>query len=437
MVISGGEADYSYSYRDLHRPWSVCIQSQQLRSQCRPFFPTVIQNTQTFFYLEVHSASVSVLFSLAQSITPLRHCLLRFCSLSSTDATIHVQIRILPFPCTHPPSHIVTMHLCFRLEMYISSNVISNCCLWTHISMSPCLEEMSSKLMDIDYAQPQKVLQIYAEQAWGAKGKMSVFSIDVLGTVERWEMCKGSQCWPVLQDVIHIWSGDKHCMEWKHTLPLVSPKSTSSSMSQRGPGDTQPCAILEAMTSASGRGSYCGNMNVFSIGESSREGQKDPGAEPSPLFFLHPSGNESLAKYVRNPIHWMWVYLVCESYVSPTHTHTQTERGTLGSRNQPAQVHHGVLSLQARQPCLIQCDLSVVSTCQVKTVQLTCVWDLVLARFISRLWARNREPMGLLLCFTFSSFTLCASQFQWKQCGTMVHALWAAPLFQYWQSLLL
>lgn len=40
------------------------------------------------------------------------------------------------------------------------------------------------------------------------------------------------------------------------------------------------------MTSASGRGSYCGNMNVFSIGESSREGQKDLGADPTPLFFF-------------------------------------------------------------------------------------------------------------------------------------------------------
>lgn len=140
----------------------------------------------------------------------------------------------------------------------------------------------------------------------------------------------------------------KHCMEWKHTLPLVSPKSTSSSMSQRGPGDTQPWTILEAMTSASGRGSYCGNMNAFSIGESSREGQKDLDAEPTPLFFLDPSGNESLAKYVRNPPYWLRVPLVCESYVSPIHTPTHTERGTWGSRNQAAHDRHGVLSLQAR-----------------------------------------------------------------------------------------
>lgn len=39
---------------------------------------------------------------------------------------------------------------------------------------------------------------------------------------------------------------------------------------------------------------------MFSIGESSREGQKDLGADPTPLFFFHPSGNESLAKYARN-----------------------------------------------------------------------------------------------------------------------------------------
>ena len=159
----------------------------------------------------------------------------------------------------------------------------------------------TKKILETDYAQPQNIVQIHAEQAWGAKGKICVFSIDVLGTVERWEMCKGSQCWPVLQDVIHIWSEDKHCMEWKHTLPLVSPKSTSSSMSQRGPGDTQPWAILEAMTSASGRGSYCGNMNVFSIGESSREGQKDLGAEPTTLFFSSPFWERKPCKVCKEP----------------------------------------------------------------------------------------------------------------------------------------
>lgn len=278
---------------------------------------------------------------------------------------------MLPYVQTHTssPSHTHVLHHICPQCAYTSiwKRTLVLVCNFSLLLMDMCKYKPTSgkdvfkgtkKILEIDYVQPQNIVQIHAEQAWGAKGKICVFSIDVLGTVERWEMCKGSQCWPVLQDVIHIWLEDKHCMEWKHTLPLVSPKSASSSMSQWGPGDTQPWTILEAMTSASGRGSYCGNMNVFSTGESSREGQKDLGAEPAPLFFLHPSGNESLAKYVRNPTYWMWVCLVCESYMSPIHTHAHTERGILGSRNQPAQDHHGVLSLQASQPCLTQCDLS-------------------------------------------------------------------------------
>lgn len=267
----------------------------------------------------------------------------------------------------------------------------------------------TKKILEIDYAPSQNIVQIHAEQAGGAKGKICVFSIDVLGTVERWEMCKGSQCWPVLQDVIHIWLEDNHCMEWKHTLPLVSPKSTSSSMSQRGPGDTQPWTILEAMTSASGRGSYCGNMNVFSIGESSREGQKDLGAKPTPLFFSSPFWERKPCKVCKEP-YLLNVCLVCESYVSPIHTHTHRERGTLGSRNQPARDHRGVLSLQASQPCLTQWDISLYCFHMSSEDSITYLWftSCVSTTLYCQktMRARKGEPMALLLCFTFSSFIL-------------------------------
>lgn len=124
------------------------------------------------------------------------------------------------------------------------------------------------------------------------------------------------------------------------------------------------------MTSASGRGSYCGNMNVFSIWESSREGHKDLGAEPAPPFLLHPSGSKGLAKYAGNPSQSLWGCVVWESCVSLAHIHAHSQRGIPGSRNGPAQEHGGVCSLEPLNPAWLSVILlSGVSTCQVKTLQ--------------------------------------------------------------------
>jgi len=71
-----------------------------------------------------------------------------------------------------------------------------------------------------------------------------------------------------------------------------------------------------------------------------------------------------------------------ESYVSPVHTHAPMERGTLGSRRQPAQDHHGVLSLQASQLCLTQCDLCL-HCFHLYSGQLILVLDYVLAQHLT------------------------------------------------------
>lgn len=259
------------------------------------------------------------------------------------------------------------------------------------------------------------MVQIQAGQAWGANGRVCVFSMDVLRTLGRWEMCKGSQCWPVLQDVIPIWLEDKHCMERKHPLPLVSPKSTSSSMSQPGPGDTQPQSILDAMTSASGRGSYCGNMNVFSIWESSGEGQKDLGAEPAPPFFLHPSGSKSLVKYAGNPSESLCgLGELCEPY---THPCTLTKGD---SRKQESTCSRAwcVCSLQPLSPAWLSVIFhSGVSTCQMETLQHIPL--LLSQHFISKTsvsWKQRTN--GFTLTFHFLQL-YC----DLEQCGTMVCAL--------------
>lgn len=227
-------------------------------------------------------------------------------------------------------------------------------------------------------------------------------------------------------------------MEWKHPLPLVSPKNTSSSMTQPGPGDTQPWSILEAMTSASGRGSYCGNMNVFSIWESSREGQKDLGAEPAPLFFLHPSGSKSLAKYAGNPSQSLWGCVAGESYVSLTHIHAHTQRGTPGSRNPPAQDHRGVLSLQPlNHAWLCVMALPGVSTCQVKILQHIPLLALLLSQhFISKAsvsWKQRTNGFNLTFCF----LQLYCELEQCTQCGTMVCALASRSCISVLENLLL
>lgn len=124
------------------------------------------------------------------------------------------------------------------------------------------------------------------------------------------------------------------------------------------------------MTSASGRGSYCGNMNVFSIWESSGEGHKDLGAEPAPPFLLHPSGSKGLVKYAGNPSQSLWGCVAWESCVSLAHIHAHSQRGTPGSRNPPAQDHDGVSSLQPLNPAWLSViPLSGVSSCQVKAPQ--------------------------------------------------------------------
>lgn len=289
----------------------------------------------------------------------------------------------------------------------------------------------TKKVLGVDWAEPQSMVQIQAGQAWGANGRVCVFSMDVLRTLGRWEMCKGSQCWPVLQDAIPIWLEDKHCMERKHPLPVVSPKSTSSSMSQPGPGDTQPWSILDAMTSASGRGSYCGNMNVFSIWESSGEGQKDLGAEPAPPFFLHPSGSKSLAKYAGNPSQSLCGLGSC---VSLTHIRAHWQRGTPGSRNQPAQDlgvsapyslwvllgSVGSLSLGSPPAKLRHCN---ISPCLITTLHIKSQCEL------------ETETNGFNLTFHF--LQLYCELEQCKQCDTMVCALASSSCIPVLENLLL
>lgn len=157
------------------------------------------------------------------------------------------------------------------------------------------------------------------------------------------------------------------------------------------------------MTSASGRGSYCGNMNVFSIWESSGEGQKDLGVEPAPPFFLHPSGSKSLAKYAGNPSQSLWVCAAWESCVSLTHIHAHSQRGTPGIRNQPAHDHGGVCSLQPlNHAWLSVIPLSRVSTCR-KILQHDPLLAFLLSQhFISKAsvsWKQRTNEFNLTFCF--------------------------------------
>lgn len=262
--------------------------------------------------------------------------------------------------------------------------------------------------------------------------------MDVLRTLERWEMCKGSQRWPVLQDVIPIWLEDKHCMERKHPLPLVSPKSTSSSMSQPGPGDTQPWSILEAMTSASGRGSYCGNMNVFSIWESSGEGQKDLGAEPAPPFFPSPFWEQKPCKVCREPFsELVGVCGLGERCEPCTHPCTIT-KGDSGSRNHPAHGHGGVCSLQPLNHAWLRViPLSRVATHQGKTPQHDPLLAFLLSQlFVSKAsvsWEQRANGFNLKFCF----LQLYCELEQCKQCGTMVCALASSSCIPVLENLLL
>lgn len=128
-----------------------------------------------------------------------------------------------------------------------------------------------------------------------------------------------------------------------------------------------------------------------------------------PYFFSSPFWERKPCKVCKEP-YLLNVCLVCESYVSPLHTHTHRERGTLGSRNQPAQDLCGVLSLQASQPCLTQWGISLCRFHMSSEDSTTYLWfrSCVSTTLYCQktMWARNGEPLGLLLCFTFSRFTL-------------------------------
>lgn len=110
----------------------------------RRALPSHSDTKHKHFSTQGHAMLLLLCFSLLHKVSHCSHVLLHFCSLSpmlTCVQTCTLSLHVHTSSVTLPPP--IRLH--FHLEMLISSRVISNCCSWTHLTTSPCLEKMFSK----------------------------------------------------------------------------------------------------------------------------------------------------------------------------------------------------------------------------------------------------------------------------------------------------
>lgn len=144
--------------------------------------------------------------------------------------------------------------------------------------------------------------------------------------MERWGMCKGSQCWPVLQDVIRIdWNGSV----WNGNIPFHRCPQRVRLPPWVSEGLGTPSHELfwrQWLQQVAGEAIVEIRM-CFPLGSPPGKDRKILVLSQLPwlFFFFHPSGSESLVRYAKNPTYWMGVCLVCEAtWIYTYHIHMET-----------------------------------------------------------------------------------------------------------------
>lgn len=147
MVISGGEQDYGYSFRDLHvhKASASRVNSQP----AGPSFPLWYKHKNIVLIRPGASVSAPLSFT-KHHITPTFSV-----TLLLSDAAIGAGTpRPLPSSVTHSPNAPTP-----RTFAHQFSHVISNYCSWMCLSRSPCLEKMFSKAQRRSWEQIEQSLR--------------------------------------------------------------------------------------------------------------------------------------------------------------------------------------------------------------------------------------------------------------------------------------
>lgn len=142
MVISGGELDYGYSYRDLHvHKASASRANSPVSPGSRTFLPTGIPTHK-------HCSNQTRGFCFCPSsctkhhITPtLSLPLLLTVSDAAMGAGTHCPLPVVTSPVTHSPSAL-TMRIFGSAHQF--SHVISSYCSWMCLCRNPYLGKMFS-----------------------------------------------------------------------------------------------------------------------------------------------------------------------------------------------------------------------------------------------------------------------------------------------------
>lgn len=274
-------------------------------------------------------------------------------------------------PVTHSPDSLTLRTFGNAHQL---SHVISNYCSWMRLSRSLCLEKIFSKAQRRSWAWIVQSLGALCKHRQDKLEELRGSSVDFPWMC--WEHWRDEKCVkghradlsfrtssPFDRKINTVWNGNipfHWCPQRAHLPPWVSQGLGTPSHGlfwrqwlQQVAGE----AIVEIWM-------------CFPFGSPPGKDKKILVLSQLPHFFLHPSGSKNLAKYPGNPSQSLWGCVVWESYVSHAHIHAHTQRETPGSRNQPAQNHGGVHSLQPLSPAWLSViTLSGVSTCQAKILQ--------------------------------------------------------------------